>query len=257
MLIGARESFAVHSRGTPTARSYVQDGLVAMWDGIENSGWGVHDTYARAVDLTGRHPDLSSFSRTTDNAMVFGQNNYCLFAAAEWADYRAAINTGNFSFEFCGEIDTTDKYWRTIIYSSAGGNNSRFNVRPSFDSASTSYRKVQAFAYSSSGVPGIAIGSAYPQIVPDDLKFTNIAVSCKSDGSGLVCCDDNNLLFADGAFPIQTSSAALCFNREMAGGPSGNSASGAWHCIRWYNRALTADEIAANRAIDKVRFNLP
>lgn len=23
-----------------TAKDYVQDGLVAMWDGIENAGWG-------------------------------------------------------------------------------------------------------------------------------------------------------------------------------------------------------------------------
>ena len=29
------------------------------------------------------------------------------------------------------------------------------------------------------------------------------------------------------------------------------------HCIRLYSRALTADEIAANYAIDKARFNLP
>ena len=29
-----------------TARDYVQDGLVAMWDGIENAGYGIHDTNA-------------------------------------------------------------------------------------------------------------------------------------------------------------------------------------------------------------------
>ena len=42
MILANRESFAVHSRGTPTARDYVQNGLVAMWDGIENAGWGQH-----------------------------------------------------------------------------------------------------------------------------------------------------------------------------------------------------------------------
>ena len=26
--------------GGLSTRSYVQDGLVAMWDGIENAGWG-------------------------------------------------------------------------------------------------------------------------------------------------------------------------------------------------------------------------
>ena len=26
-----------------TAKDYAQNGLLAMWDGIENAGWGVHD----------------------------------------------------------------------------------------------------------------------------------------------------------------------------------------------------------------------
>ena len=38
----------------PTAADYVQDGLVAMWDGIENVGWGTHDPSATTwVDLSG------------------------------------------------------------------------------------------------------------------------------------------------------------------------------------------------------------
>ena len=38
----------------PTARDYIQDGLVAMWDGIENAGWGKHDENATNwVDLVG------------------------------------------------------------------------------------------------------------------------------------------------------------------------------------------------------------
>ena len=42
MLIAARESFAAAAR-KPTARDYVQDELVAMWDGKENAGWGQHN----------------------------------------------------------------------------------------------------------------------------------------------------------------------------------------------------------------------
>lgn len=35
-----------------TAKSYVQNGLLAMWDGIENAGFGVHDPDATYwVDL--------------------------------------------------------------------------------------------------------------------------------------------------------------------------------------------------------------
>ena len=37
-----------------TARDYVQDGLVAMWDGVENAGWGLHDSATTNwIDLVG------------------------------------------------------------------------------------------------------------------------------------------------------------------------------------------------------------
>ena len=38
----------------PTASNYVRDGLIAMWDGIENVGFGVHDESATSwKDLAG------------------------------------------------------------------------------------------------------------------------------------------------------------------------------------------------------------
>ena len=45
-----------------TSLSYVQDGLVAQWDGIENVGRGEHDGAATAwTDLTGNGHDLGNF----------------------------------------------------------------------------------------------------------------------------------------------------------------------------------------------------
>ena len=53
-----------------TARDYVQNGLVAMWDGIENAGWGVHDPNATTwVDLC-RNNELVQTSGT----LTFGDN---------------------------------------------------------------------------------------------------------------------------------------------------------------------------------------
>ena len=43
-LIGANGvEYAEEARTEYTARDYIQDGLIAMWDGIENAGFGVHD----------------------------------------------------------------------------------------------------------------------------------------------------------------------------------------------------------------------
>jgi hypothetical protein len=47
-----------------SAKDYIQDGLVAMWDGIENAGWGEHDPYAAEIaDLSGNGHTLK-FSGT-------------------------------------------------------------------------------------------------------------------------------------------------------------------------------------------------
>ena len=57
-MVGARHISNVG--GTLSAKSYVQDGLVAMWDGIENAGWGTHDANATTwVDLTGNGHDAA------------------------------------------------------------------------------------------------------------------------------------------------------------------------------------------------------
>lgn len=43
-----------------TTKDYIQDGLVAMWDGIENVGLGRHDgSVASMVDLAGENPTLT------------------------------------------------------------------------------------------------------------------------------------------------------------------------------------------------------
>ena len=60
MMLGARTAaWANIGGGVPTVKDYVQDGLVAMWDGIENAGLGVHDPNATTwKDLSGNGHDL-------------------------------------------------------------------------------------------------------------------------------------------------------------------------------------------------------
>ena len=65
---------------TPTARDYVQDGLVAMWIGTENAGWGVCDTNAQTfVNLVGDGVyDLHLTDGTTweDGGLVLREGMY-------------------------------------------------------------------------------------------------------------------------------------------------------------------------------------
>ena len=49
--------------GTVTSSSYVQDGLVGQWDGLENAGRGIYDATTNYwVDLTGNSGDFAVFS---------------------------------------------------------------------------------------------------------------------------------------------------------------------------------------------------
>lgn len=62
-----------------SAKDYVQDGLVAMWDGIENAGWGMHDASAKTwKDLAGNN-DITSVTNSIwgEDHLVLGGVGLC------------------------------------------------------------------------------------------------------------------------------------------------------------------------------------
>ena len=52
MMVAAVAVVAGAAVADVTAQSYVQSGLIAHWDGIENAGYGVHDATATAARRT-------------------------------------------------------------------------------------------------------------------------------------------------------------------------------------------------------------
>ena len=82
MMLGARTgAWAKSGGGVPTAKDYVQDGLVAMWDGIENAGWGVHDLSATTwVNLAGGSiEDISLYTQNcewSDDALIGKERSF-------------------------------------------------------------------------------------------------------------------------------------------------------------------------------------
>ena len=70
---------AVDAQAALTSKSYVQDGLVAHWDAIENAGYGQHDSTTNVwTDLRG-YSDLTivnNASSWTDDAFVPPQASY-------------------------------------------------------------------------------------------------------------------------------------------------------------------------------------
>ena len=201
----------------PTARDYVQDGLVAMWDGIENAGWGVHDQNATTcVDIVG---GVHAF-RGISEPMAF------------------VVGTGSQFFD----IDTTDAttiewLWRDSgttrncqIYTHTKSNSLRYQV----SDVRTTYTSYQIRYWN-----GAEQVSIYPMN-----KTVRAGAVTYSDGVFNVYGDG----LVRGTYSDASASESTYFSA---------SKETAFNCIRIYSRALTADEIAANYAIDKARFNLP
>ena len=127
MLVAERNGMMVASK--LTAKSYVQDGLIAMWDGIENVGWGRHeDSPAIWKNLVQNSvfPDFSVAAGKTfnkDSLVVSGIGTASSISA--WPDAFAVMEIvykvdSGYAF-FCTNIR------RKIWWGEASGSNERYS----------------------------------------------------------------------------------------------------------------------------------
>ena len=222
MMLGVRT--AAWAKSGYTAKDYVQDGLIAMLDGIENSGFGTNDANAIVwVDLSGNSNDVDVdlTQASWDDGFLKVTGTTCTrdeeitnIATLEvlFRDTRASMYPDNKgSFFVFGERKGPCCLWYEHV---SGGAINPINISSnnSVDKhilASRSYTYNPASYY----VNGEPMKVYYP---PNTLAD---AVGCKAT--------------AVGGKPIEI-----------------------YH-VRAYSRALTAEEIAHNYEIDKARFNLP
>lgn len=240
-LINLRNALMAGKR-MPTAKSYVQDGLVAMWDGIENAGWGVHDPNATEwIDLVG------GVSMSTCN---FGNNYSIPQVATSRTDNVFPLST---NFTLHGYLVTANSIWsnwtmlgigdisvagiqKGICLTGLGGN--------SF--GTVQYRKGYSGTVLNSVSTGITVGSAYSFNITFDIstRTYKVYVDGTYKGESQISSDDWVL----GGTNVGIGTQFL--NRNNLGDFKR-------HNVLFYSRALTAAEIAANYAIDKARFGLP
>lgn len=226
---------------TPTARDYVQDGLIAMWNGIENAGWGVHDSTSTVwKDLVGSY-DLTLLSGTTwtENAAVAGSENgiarrataldVSLFGTIEvCANCKVAgllmCNRTSASNVIYIGYDSIDPLNRNagMTYSRADGTS---NSKKITDSVYGEYSRTVSVVLNRS----VYLENSY---INGDMQSTT------------------KELYGHGVFGtgFTIGSSANGYSSHITG-MIANS-------IRIYNRVLTAAEIAVNYAVDKALFNL-
>lgn len=238
MLIAARNAMMAGG-GKPSAKDYVQSGLVEFWDGIENAGWGVHD--ANATEWTGLiSGNILSSVLATGGSITANANNFaCNKAGLQNTSVRIkSLMQNDMTIRLVLSIPTNTDYIGGAAFGYAGNvaglkgiNGYRFrgNFYWAYQDQPTSITKFNA-----------------QQIYVLDFVVTN-GSECK--------------FYADSVY-IKTQSYAgsqtVADNIHLGYiGNVGNESVGNYHLCQIYNRALTAAEIAANYAVDKARFGLP
>lgn len=221
---------------TLTTASYVQDGLIAMWDGIENAGRGRHDPLAKVWKNLAGEPDAvpaEGLAAWGDNSALFGIGRYYLVntlfgkpqqVTVEVCHHAEPLPTGsNFSalFSCCqfgglGFQGSNGSDWLASVANPAGGYYSEIKLPKLRGKAETlaftvddtfiTYRNAKMFGMVSE-IKGIRYNEAH--------------------------------VFQIGRDPGNTGDIA-----------------GEIFSIRLYSRPLSADEIRRNYEVDRVRFGL-
>ena len=242
MLLGARQFFEKRGKSAPTARDYVQDGLIAMWDGIENAGWGVHDAAATTwKDLVGDY-DLAISQGAQFDSTCFRTNGVAKAAYSTTAYFLKDVTYYEAVFKMLTIADrTTNPYVSLVVARQRNGTHSTQK--------------------------NVIIANENPaSYMPPNFCFNKRTAVRADTLDHSACCgfidSSVNFLMLDGS-EISVDTYPLyqgVFSDGISVGSSTNSSyvcDGRLYSFRVYSRAPTAAEIAANYAIDKERFNLP
>ena len=243
MLINLRNALMSGKR-TPTAKDYVQDGLVAMWDGIENAGWGTHDdTTTTWKDLAGNR-DLTY----TQGTIINPDNAQCTSYSSSIA-YRSG-NIPAVTMEFVFKLDDAQTSASCFVLLNRQ-NTVRYNGQFGFN-----YGYFGNLYFET-------LGNIRRCGVPFDITDRTIHSISAAWGNGNYSPATSGNV--DGVSRLVTNLAGTGRDGDanfIVGGlapfqPYAYGMKGRVYSVRFYSRALTAGEIARNYNIDKARFGLP
>ena len=244
MLIGMRN--AMFGGAKLSAKSYVQDGLVAMWDGIENAGWGVHDPSATVwKDLVGSYDlTLPTNGSWTDNS--FARNTGVAGAKSSLYPSTSGRKFVEACFRYSSGGGTSSNGYRIIVF--------RFGTSDAQTAGGISVFNLSSGGYALSTYPNWQYEKPYAHM--DSLGAQTVGI----DVSNYV----PQAFYVNGSAIVSSGSVKPGYGDNWTGtsiGSRGEDSTGTFvgdvYNVRLYSRALTADEADANYAVDKARFNLP
>ena len=240
MLIAGRSASAVDMK--LTAKSYVQNGLMAMWDGIENVGWGRHSNSTTTwVDLAGNGYDATQLLETgwhwgEDCYVGDLQNGHAFMVPLSFSQaLHELVNSHTIEYVFRPFASA-----RMVPFGQYSGG---------LDVECTGVRYARWYY---NGSPNIDTQNAWNWFDVDKCRrLTASAVSSSSDIKTYVCCNSR----MTGAAAVSGSiGGAVPF--RLGGEPARANMSivGELCNVRVYGRPLAAAELERNNTVDNRRF---
>ena len=230
------------TRAEVTSRSYVQKGLVACYDGIDNAGTGVHDsTAATWADLSGNGFDgtLASNLGWAADGWTNAVDGSGVQVGTRLAD---ALSLGAFTIQFACVPARDDV--RQAFFSDYANQNGTIAVE--HNDGDTSAGRLRLFR---DGNPRYSVLS--PVVIPKD-AFSSVSVSATQTEQAYwrngAEAWTNDAVFAAAAAGFPSVIGGDTYRANMA-------FRGVYHAFRAYNRALPEAEVKVNAAIDAIRFN--
>ena len=217
-----------------TAYSYVQKGLIRLWDGIDNLGTGVHVTTTnRWVDLTG-----SGAQWVVRSSASFGDNCLTLVASSHSASLLSMLPSYD-TAEFCFNL-TAGRYF----FSNADDYSRVFAFFPEYGSL-----LAQRYSSERAAPTGYSQLAAYNRpdtyaVTYHDIRDLFFDIKYYQNGQLLQPGCGISSSWATGSYP------ALGSRYGIAEVPC----AGSLYSVRMYDRPLTEDELRFNAALDRVRY---
>ena len=264
MLLGSTGAF-VGAASRFSARSYVQDGLISMWDGIENAGYGQHDAENTSwTELIGSIPlkasSLGNCTWTANGLQNATASEVIIASLAGTANNNALLTwwqmQGIFGERVGNDCALTSNYTLEMVYS--GTPTSSWKAVGFHFYKVRNYWEYQQIYFNSKYRMSFIPAAGWNNGGYNDSMVYNMTGSIGRPVcySGVANLSSGSKLYANGVIAVTgTALPGRAYDPRYAT-EIYVPANGTLHAIRLYSRALTADEIAANYAVDKARFNL-
>ena len=222
---------------------YVTDGLVGRWDGIENAGVGVHDTSsARWVDLSGNggdfivRPQAASFVGTG-----LWKKGIGICAT------NVSVHSGVLTIEEAISVsDVLPNKWVNAVFL---GRNQTLTFRNENNNRRQFFFDFKNLNWNMEGQPGELTVSVTYAMDGETAKGQSFYIDGLPPQNGYSVGVDSMYW-----------SGSVCTNTWIGGRMDYDVNSDAQttnytvHALRFYNRVLTAGEVAYNGAVDRLRF---